>query len=245
MRSLLVAMLLAVGMHHAPMWAAGPGCQQAVFDRMMLRPSVCVLVATPGGSGYGSGVVLLVEGRPLILTAAHVVRAVVSPREVVRVCKRGRPVKQIETKPLPVRMVNRSGKVLSTRTARVVWMDRNTDLALLKPDSSEGLSVAELCEEAEVLDPGEDCWYCGAGGGIHFNLQKAIINQEANGELLINGGGWYGHSGSGVMVRRNGRWRVCGVLLRLKDRTNPQSPMGCANLETIHTFLRSYKSQPR
>lgn len=184
----------------------------------------------------GSGTVIRLDGEVLILTAAHVVDGA---------AKKGDPVY----------LAVRQGGDVETRRCRIVaygWSggpDSGPDLALLRPDRAAGLDAAEVLRADDAaLDHGETVFYCGDGAGLHRSLERSIINApewEPDDEpyrtyTRVNGLGWYGHSGSGLFVRRRDRWVLAGVVVMLERGRDPKSPLLCETPQTVRTFLARY-----
>lgn len=171
--------------------------------------------------GYGAGTLVRHGGRVRVLTAGHVVSGV-KPDEVCRVTmRRGKGKLDIE--------------------ARVLRYDRLADLALLQlsPDAPADLPTANLGLGVAELEPGEDVLFCGPGGGLPYSLIHSFVNQERDGDLLVNGEAWFGHSGSGVYVKRDGKWLLVGVISRtaLPLDDNPRTPTVCVGRAAIKRFL--------
>lgn len=186
------------------------------LEREVLRPAV----ALKDNKYLSSGVVVQVATAPprkLVLTCAHC-------------CE---PDQEMD-------VISRRGSKDATSKAKVVWRDVKADLALLKPQSEDSL-VAALIPEVDAVDvrPGRAVWYCGSGGGLTFSLVKSIVNQHKGGWLLVNGEGHYGHSGSGVFVRKGGKYLLVGVLRGGWDKS-PKTPVACVPLEKIREHLDGY-----
>jgi len=177
-----------------------------------------VLISSVDSSA--SGVVLKVKGLVRILTAKHVADNVKDRTAVY----------------------SRAGRVETRRMAVVVVKAPEADLALLTPEDDKWLVPAFQSSVDPVPQPGEEAWYCGYGSLVPFNLVKTIVNQMAmHGELVVNGEGWKGHSGSGVFVKRAGKWVLAGIVVRPVASGSPHSPVGCVPWADIHTFLESVK----
>ena len=194
--------------------------------------------------GVGAGTVVDAGGKTYVLTAAHVVEdALVSP-----------PAHYLDAAGVPVvvrpparwrkvAVESRAGKATTSRKADVVWYDRKADLALLLPESADGLHAARVADAGHEVEPGEDCWYCGLGSGLKWNLVRTIVNQETESELIVNGEAWYGHSGSGVFVRLPSGHRLVGVLVRPNNIRSPKTAAECVPLRDIRRFLGDFLSR--
>lgn len=187
------------------------------------EPSVTILRPSPFGyRGCGTGTVIRHGGKLYVLTAAHVV----SPgddkeRQVVR---------------------SKKGRVYSERKAKVVALDPCEDLALLSLDDPAGLYPALLPDTLTDPTPGEDVWYSGYGGRLPWNLQRGIVNQyDPDDGYWVNGGGWFGHSGSAVYVKRGGKLVVSGVLYAMHSPDNPKSPLIVVPHHKVLKFLKGVK----
>lgn len=183
-------------------------------------------------NGIGSGTCIRVRGELLILTAGHVVKGA----DLVRI-----------KKTFGVR-VGLDG--ISQRATVVAFSDPDSglDLSLVKPADGygEGLTPAAVLDTPTVLHLGEAVWYCGSGGGIENNLERSILNRlnflmpgEPVPYLVVNGNGWHGHSGSGVFVKRGGRFQLAGVVLA-GLRTYPKTPVFCRQPQEVRDFLAAY-----
>jgi hypothetical protein len=187
----------------------------------------------------GSGTVIRLDGEVLILTAAHLVDGA---------AKKGDPVF----------IAVRQGGDVETRRCRIVsygWSggpDSGPDLALLRPDRAAGLAAAEVLRDDDAaLDHGETVFYCGDGAGLHRSLERSIVNAPDwepvdagvgpyRTYTRVNGLGWYGHSRSGLFVRRRDRWVLAGVVVMLERARDPKSPLLCETPQTVRTFLDRY-----
>ncbi len=187
-----------------------PNLQASPFTDQVIESSVIVSSDT----GYGSGTVIRHDGSLKILTAAHVVEG----SETVLITSR----------------LTRTLRV--DREARVVARNEKDDLALLEVDDQDYLKAAHVFAVDDV-ELGEDAWYCGFGSGMSWNLQKTIINRDDHDWTTVNGMGWYGHSGSGLFVKRGDKWVLIGVVVRLQNPKNPKSPCHCVTRARIKKFL--------
>jgi hypothetical protein len=201
--ALITLALLGGCLFLVPVGAVGPVACCAP-DPVLSRPEVrvaqevvdySVIVYNSKRQLVGSGV-RVAEG---VLTAKHVTDAAL------------RTSSDTLDWPLIVVTKNVFGAETSRR-ARLVRDLAKHDLALLEVWMGFGSSYkpAPLATGLPVV--GEDCWYCGGGGGLPFNLDRSIINQTNPEETVVNGNVWYGHSGSGVFVRRKGRAVLIGVV---------------------------------
>src|SRR5262245_42318663 len=154
----------------------------------VLDPYVEVRLHDRGGDylGCGSGVVIELDGKVLVLTAAHVAEGGFLP---------------------PTLTLHKEGEecgVETTWQCDVESVSKTSDLALLKPRETTGLKAARYDGDTFVRR-GETCWYCGTPRGLHASLEKSIVNRpcavvDDRHYLLVNGNGWYGNSGCGVYV---------------------------------------------
>lgn len=187
------------------------------------EPSVTILRPTPFGyRGCGTGTVIKHNGKLYVLTAAHVLDgADHKERQVIR---------------------SKKGRVYSERKASVTAVDTTEDLALLALDDPAGLSPALLPPTLTDPTPGEEVWYSGYGGKLPWNLQRGIVNQyDPDDGYWVNGGGWFGHSGSAVYVKRDGKLVVSGVLYALHSIDNPKSPLIVVPHHKVLKFLKGVK----
>lgn len=179
----------------------------------------------------GAGTVIKIKGDTLILTAAHVVS------------NEGEQLKS------GIVLRQESGGKTVEREAEIVHFSApeeygGHDLALLKPVDVIGLTAAKLGLKLQ-LTPGQDCWFCGTGGGLHRNLVKTIINRtdyravKGNVFTVVNSG-YSGHSGSAVFVRDGDGYSVVGVIVRL-CWNGPKSPTLAQSPKTVADFLKSYQ----
>jgi S1-C subfamily serine protease len=233
MRRVIYSLIGCVAL--AGLLLAGPVREQIV------KPSV--VVANPDDRPNGTGTAIAVGRETLILTAAHVVA---EAWDVPATTWRDGDGNEViaappDRKPRPVWVYTKDRKVETKRQARLVWYDAANDLALLRPACAKGLVVAHVACPKIELDEGEDAWYCGYGGGLVQNLQKTIINQDDDEWTTVNGGGWYGHSGSGLFVSRGGKLVLVGVVVQLQNTRNPKSPIRCVTRAKIGAFLRAYR----
>lgn len=207
----------------------------------VVEPSVTIF--TPVAAGTGT--LIEYKGELLILTAAHVAEDLYTPRVDLFINEKGEPVVQVNQEPLTADIITSDGRSMK---ARPVWYSPKwseaggVDLALLRPlGSTRGIRPALVLTEKDAApELGEDLYYCGFGGGIFENLEKSIVNKVAEDHIRTNGIGFYGHSGSGVYLKREGRWKLAGVLVRfaMDPRANWRSPMECES--RVVKFLDSY-----
>jgi hypothetical protein len=159
-------------------------------------------VKVSGPEGYGSGI----EGRYRfghyriegVLTAAHVVK---------------------QTGELKIE--DRGDDGLGTRDCKVLWMDESADLAFLNVGGNPGPRM-DLTPVSSV-NLAEDVWYIGFGARTDKWLEKSVVNRCSWSEhrpgrtrtykgFFVTGKGFYGSSGSAVLVQRNGRFHLAGIM---------------------------------
>src|SRR5581483_8694583 len=198
--ALLLALLLSLG------------SLAAVKDEVV-APAVRLEVP---GEGYGSGVLIRHRGELLVLTAAHVAELAVEGKEA----------------PFIINLTFMDGRVMGGEVIRFSpdWRKGEPDLALVRPCGlTDGLQPAALVNGDPRFELGEEVFYCGFGGGFGPSLEKSIVNRVFARFIAVNGHGWFGHSGSGVFVKRRGKWVVAGVLVAFVVHPNqhPKSPLAC------------------
>lgn len=209
----------------------------SVADQVV-SPSVVVLA----DNSMGTGTAITFKGNVYVLTAAHVVADNMNPTLTFRVDGTGKTTVTIDKTPKPVTLAskNKTGKAVTNQSGKIIWYDAHNDLALILPNNPDSLTPAQPpdCYEPEL---GEDVYYCGSGGGLHWSLVKSIVNQYDDTYLTVNGAGWYGHSGSGVYMKRGGNWQLHGVLVAFAQwpKNNIRSPMVCVPLPTVYKFLEA------
>lgn len=200
------------------LFAVPPSVMAGPLTDQVISPSVEVC---DKDSGIGTGTVIEWKGKKLILTAAHVIEDAGS---------------------FTVRLKSRVGKLIRYHKATVILYDGIRDLALLEPVDPKTLPPgAKIAPVNRELEAGDDVWYCGSGGGMFQNLQRSIINQLDDKFTWVNGGGWYGHSGSGVYRKSKRGYEMIAVLVVLRDGRNPKAPLGCVPLADLHSFLKRYR----
>jgi hypothetical protein len=188
----------------------------------------------------GSGVVVTYKGAPHVLTCAHVIDAFVENRMAEEIAPDGSTVVTFTRGYVKPKLLTRAGRVVSSRLGRVVKnaVGHKPDLALIRPDDDRGLVPVPLLPSPAKI--GEPAWYCGAGNGNLFSLIKTIVNDtDDRGFLRVNGEGWYGHSGSGVLVKRRGKLHLAGVVWGvLNPRDAFKQPVCAENHKTLAEFLK-------
>src|SRR5260370_25256888 len=78
--------------------------------------------------------------------------------------------------------------------------------------------------------------------GVLWCVHSSTINRD---DLLlaVNGGAWYGHSGSSVRVNRVGKWVVVGLIQGPAGYpNNPKCRARCVRWQEIHQFLDQFAS---
>ena len=166
------------------------------------------------GKAFGSGVIINHKNTTYVLTAAHCCAHLYTTEVKTYTDKDGNTVefKRRVTKQLEV--VSKRGKVESARKATLVWYDKETDLALLTIDA-RGLRAAKVPEKAEELELGELAWACGSGVGVEWNLVRTSIAKVEDDYITTNGKGlFFGHSGSGLFVKRGKGYRLAGLVVQ-------------------------------
>jgi hypothetical protein len=207
----------------------------------------------PRGNLYGSGTYIQVGPEKLILTAGHVAEDFLGESTVVTVSSDGKR-HEVKTKSWsPVQLMQQRAGTKKTVVGHVIWQSPieekgGNDLALIRPEEDLG-SVAKM-DLSAVMEEGEDAWYCGAGG-LHASLEKTIISRtqvpnrygpQGKEYFVVNGVCWFGHSGSGVFVRRGSEHVLVGVLVRAATNPmeDPKSPALCQSPGTVRDFLANY-----
>ncbi len=206
-------------------------CQCGVPDLLtdIVTPYVEVHVYGEDGRsrGCGSGVVLEIDGTILVLTNAH----------VAGMCGGSNTAKLVKHSEEP--------GIETAWALDVEFVSQCADLAFLKPRISCGLHPAKLGDTKLVR--GETCWYCGTPMGFHASIEKTIINRptvERDGHryTAVNGNGWYGNSGGGMYVERDGKYVLVGIVTRLVW-IDARTPLLCEDQKSIAEFLKEYKEQ--
>lgn len=206
----------------------------------VITPSVML---SDGDTPLGTGTVIKWKDTVYILTAAHVVTGSYVTVERTRMDWKGEPVTQTKRTVKPIDVETQLGKATTKRKATIVWYDEAEDLALLKLNEVKGLSIAVLSTCKCCLEEGADCWYCGYGGGMKWNLHRTIINRIDDECVWVNGGGWYGHSGSGLFVKRGNQYQLVGVVVELYDTSNPRAAVRVVKWSNVLKFLDSLPSK--
>ena len=232
--SLLAFIGFAVTWAATPFAAAPPPeiKQHQNLKTQVIAPAVMV------GSASGVAVDLEMKGR-VILTCAHVVghhieSAITVGKSVVTY----RPPAQVS--------VGYGGPDSPTIIwANIVKYDADADLALLKPvKPAEDLPLITFPQDDPRPVVGEDAWYCGTGSGVPWNLDKSIINQVCRHWVTVNGNVWYGHSGSGVYVRRGDNYVLVGLVAQAATLpVTPKIPAKCVSWSRIKKFLDAYHAE--
>ena len=209
---------LAIALAFAPCERCGPSCE---CDPCECCPcevadivASYVLITNDGGTGSGVAV-----GPDLILTAAHVAGGLEHST---------------------VRHQSDDGSHLEEWDATVVRTSAKYDLALLRTSRPHGLPVVSL--NTTPLVRGEEVWYCGSAKGEYGMLEHSIVNHPYYGSpggshyLIVNGNGWFGDSGCGVYVKRNGRFVLAGIMVHLLWG-DARAPLGCEPQDAIASFM--------
>lgn len=237
--AVLLLVLAVVGRAAGAPVMAGPESEQIV------APSC--KVASP--RGYGSGVLLTLPGKDglYVLTASHVVEDAVQQAYVTYQDEDGEEHRLA----VPARMRCELADGRPFEGTVVFWNPdyerRGADLALLRAESDlEHPRTAILLPEQVTFRLGEPAWYCGWGSGVPASLERTIVNHVGEQLLRVNGNGWYGHSGSGVFVERDGKYVLCGIVTQLAALT-PRTPIECEYrlLEFLKDYDRASKPIPK
>lgn len=204
--------------------------------------------------GTGAGTVIEIDGEVLVLTAAHVVEGYSSETKKPYTDENGKPADET-TQNIDIPTIRKkAGNDEMKGEAPVVWYSApeesgGDDLALLKPKSPAGLKAARLLL-TDNLRWGETTYYIGTPAGMHSRLERSIVSLR-HARLLdrtwtaTNGCGWYGNSGGGLYVERDGHYVLAGVVTRKEVSNNPQN-MIYAKLPTdIEKFLASYRKHKK
>lgn len=142
--------------------------------------------------------------------------------------------------PLKLRKVRgNEEKVVDTT---IEYMNSELDLAIL--------SVTEFNQYTTLINNspniGETCYVIGSPGGLHACLDRGIFNSvefPVSGEkypfYLTNAFGWYGSSGGGAFVLRDGHYKLAGTVCRMLISI-PRGPLYVTNIEQIRSFLNEY-----
>ncbi len=126
----------------------------------------------------------------------------------------------------------------------VIFQSDEADLAVIKPRYPvHGSQPATL--STTPLARGETVWYCGTTIGIHGCIEKSIVNlpkytKDKHSYFAVNGGGWYGNSGGGCYVIRDGKPVLVGILVRL-IKCDHKSPVLCETGAAIEKCLSQCK----
>lgn len=175
-----------------PSIEAGPpptDCSEEDLARLGRQALDCaVLIGGESGSYWGAGTLIRVDGDVYVLTAEHVV-----PEDSIYHC------------------TLRTGAWF---TAERVHGSLEHDMALLRPRFiPDGLLLSRTAHITLGRPrPGEPVWYCGYGSSVPFNLDRGIVSRVHPDTVAVTGNAWFGHSGSGVFVRRGGNYYLVGVM---------------------------------
>lgn len=215
-------------------------CEASPLVEQVVWPAVAIRLAD---RPYGSGTVIDYKGKTYVLTAAHCCEHLYQTEERSYLDKDGNLVliKRRVTKELDI--VTRRGKVESKRTAKLLWYDKDTDLALLSVDA-RGLTSAKVPDKDVEVEPGELAWACGSGAGVEFNLVRTSVAKVEDAAVTTNGKGlFFGHSGSGLFVKRDccgTRYVLAGVVVR--GHSPYATFVESVPLSAILTFLKDYSA---
>ena len=198
------------------------------------NPSEVVAEATvtllcPDGSS-GSGVVVRVGGRKVVLTAAHVAGELGAKVEV-----------RFEFDDCPG-----ASRVWWGRCERLTARD---DLAVVSVEDDD-IALVPLPVERVRLHRGERVYYCGSPGTADEQLIRvsevsvvAKVLDLGHGDpfrgearFLVNGFSWHGHSGCPVAVARKGRTVLAGLLVGGAIE-EPRTPATCVTSDAVCDFL--------
>jgi hypothetical protein len=197
-------------------------------------------------SPCGAGVEGLVDGLPVIVTAAHVVDEIIG-------CDAGR----------------KSGSMTIFDDGPYIFVRQDTDhgvvtrrarLAVFSPNSEAGLDLALFIPEvpsAFVLYPfdplvtptaGQEVYFSGYPWGMPL-VERAVVahpdtpvaHRWGKKCLVIQGRGWYGSSGSGVFAWTGRAFRLTGIIQCAADPgSHPAPPLGCRGASALEALFSCF-----
>ena len=187
--------------------------------------SACyVELRSPDGTEcYGSGTVITHDGRQLVLTAKHVADYYYEAAEAARyntvTLQRGN----------------------DTWHGDVIAVSGNADLAVIRPRCVLPMPSMTFTGE-EVIKPGDTVHYTSNPCGCHGLYERSIIHatnypHDGRDFAVIGGLIWFGTSGAGVCVERNGRPVLVGVAIAILWRDG-KAPGIAESQPTITAFLK-------
>jgi hypothetical protein len=239
-RRTALSLLLALALVPTTVWG-GPSLRKEVVDN-------AVILHVPGAAG--SGTLIDVNGERLVLTAAHVVDSCYTTETFSYLDGEGKEHVKTRVKVAGLEAVFRDGTRLKGKPvwSNQMWRVDGLDLALVKLDGDlSKRSVAATDFLSDRFEEGEDAAYCGYGAGVEFSLEKTIVNRFTDRYLTVNGIATWGHSGSGVYVKRMGaggewRWTLVGVVVQYAadPRRYPKAPCECEGPKSVRDFLKDY-----
>lgn len=224
----------AVFDHFMPVAPECPCCAPSVPQTVasgVVAPSVEIRTE----DCQGAGTVVLWRGKRLVVGAAHVTPKVGAVVTVRKECEGTEGnVQEFEAK------VIFAGDPEATK---------GVDVAILEPDPLCDFPATPLDDSVKLVR-GEDAWFCGTAGGVHGLLVKSVVNRPEyrtgfHTWLLVNGEAWFGHSGSGVFVKRDGKFRLVGVISRplWGGEGMCRAPTECEPLSAILKALNSLEKK--
>lgn len=247
----LLALILPPGMAAIPslFLIPTPATNRTVdadaLEKEVLAPYVQV---TASWSGTGAGTVIEVDGEKLILTAGHVVEGYAS-EPAPQTDEKGNKVVPEEKTIRKITIRKETAETASELEAAVLWYSPpeeqgGNDLALLRPYKADTLRAAPLLDRG-ILHLGESTWYIGTPAGLHARLERSIVAVRGfrlygRNWTITNGCGYYGSSGGGLYVLRDGRYVLAGVVTRMFTN-NPKGALLVKTPADIRGFLESYK----
>jgi hypothetical protein len=202
-----------------------------------------VQINSPGGTG--SGTLVQIDGKELVLTAGHVAREAVAAKK--------------DGKDVSVQLLKLTGGKQTSLPADVAYFSDTEengghDLALLAPIGPTGWTPARVLAESAGgtgLEVGEDVYYIGTPAGLHASLEKSIVSRTdylfpgggRDRDVIVNGNVWFGNSGGGVFVKRPEGFLLAAVVVRsaADPRQYPKCPGACKSPEVIRAFLDDYR----
>jgi hypothetical protein len=189
-----------------------------------------VKVASPNGSGYGSGTYSVISGKHVVITAAHVVR--------------DNPFMAI---------LGRSGEIVF---GNVAYMDIDRDVAILVvPELQSRTPIAfRPSRQSQQELVGDRVYYTGFPNHHDLFSVRAYISgiesRQGGSMLLMNGYAWMGASGSGIFDS-SGDFVGTLVAVDVGVWRQPQivetvvwiSPVSNFDIRSIEEHIRYYKSE--
>jgi len=161
--------------------------QDIFFTRMSeqeSRESTVKISAHTGGAIYGgSGFYFFYKGKPVVLTAAHVVENAES-----------------------IFVIRNEDVIL----ANVVYIDIKSDLAVLSAPRMADWGATGFKLSTKIPKVGEECFYSGfPNDGTMMTLGGHVAGYTISGDIILNSYAWSGASGSAVFNRKG---EIVGVV---------------------------------